>query len=152
MLRIIFISSVLIFFSIFRLPFEPERFDYDDFSDFCAMFRAAAYQPPKFPESIAEEQVAVQARLDALVQALMNEDVDAAVELCSKRKLYRKVFSSNREKLPELGAVLKKARLTSVSPYGSTKSRIGELSVDVGSCTFAIGVAKYYGLWFFEGL
>lgn len=113
----------------------------------------ASYTPPAVPETLEQEQPAVKARLNELSQALIEKNVDKAVELCVRKDFYKQIFLRHKDKLPSLGETIKKGQLTSVGAgYTSHGTRIGEISVDIGSTTFGITAIKSKGQWFFQDL
>jgi hypothetical protein len=55
--------------------------------------------------------------------------------------------------LPEVAKALKYAGLTMVGPgYSSYGIRCGEVSVNIGSHSYAVTVIKRNGKWFFQDL
>lgn len=105
--------------------------------------------------TLEEERPAVNARINALSQALINKDVEAAALLFSPgtREEHRKTLQAIQAKMPNIAEELKTAALIWVAPsndrYGQ---RGGEIAVDFASTTLHISVVKIDGEWFFETL
>ncbi len=110
-------------------------------------------KPTNSTPSLEEERPAVNAKINALSQALLNKDVEATVLLFTRKDEYRQMFQVNKEKMPLLAEALKSATLTDVGPgYTSYGVRIGELSVNLSSHTFSITIVKIKGEWFIQDL
>lgn len=113
----------------------------------------ASYTPPAVPETLEQERPVVQARVNELSQALTTGNVDKIVELCNEQDGYKEKFEANKENFPQMAESLKSARLTHLSDdYDSYGERVGQVTVDVGSKSFALPVVKINGQWFFQDL
>ena len=118
-----------------------------------AQHSSAPYAPTAVPETLEQEQPIVSSRLNELSQALIAKDANRASELCVNEDFYKQIFLRHRDRLPALGEAIKKGRLTSIGAgYTSHGSRIGEVSLKLGSDTFGITVIKDKGQWFFQDL
>ena len=112
-----------------------------------------SYTPPTIPETLEQERPFVKARINELVQALESKNIDKILELCDNQEGYRENFENNVQNLPKMADSLKTADLTMISPgYGRNGSRCGEVSVNMGSHSYAIPVVKRSGKWFFQDL
>ncbi|MEW6709258.1 MAG: hypothetical protein AB1403_05480 [Candidatus Riflebacteria bacterium] len=144
----------LLFFLILTVLTATGCRVFDWFSkDSTSQQNSSSYAPPLIPETLEQEQPVVKARLNELSQAFIDKDVDRAIKFCVKKDLYKQIFLRNKDRLPELGAAIKTGRLTSVGAgYSSSGTRIGEISVEIGSSTFGITIFKEKGEWFFQDL
>ncbi|GAB1351457.1 hypothetical protein MASR1M12_01870 [Erysipelotrichia bacterium] len=98
------------------------------------------------------EQEASRHRVNELLQALSIRDIDKIVELCNDqedRKSSRKtktIFLNGRDSQDSL-------RLTHLADgYDSYNERVGQITVDVGSKSYALPIVKINGKWFFQDL
>lgn len=127
---------------IFAL-FSNEEKNQNDFS----------YKPPSVPETLEQERPKVQAIINELCQALKNKNVDKIVELCNEQEGYREKFEQNKDNFSLMAESLKTARLTHLADgYCSYGERVGQITVDVGSRSFALPIVKIKGKWFFQDL
>jgi hypothetical protein len=114
---------------------------------------SASYTPPAVPETLEQERPIVQVRINELAQALTAGNVDKIVELCNEQDGYKEKFEANKENFPQMAESLKSARLTHLAAgYGSHGIRVGQITVDVGSKSFALPIVKIKGKWFFQDL
>lgn len=111
------------------------------------------YSPPATPETMEQEASEVLARVNELLQALLTRDIDKIVELCNDQEGYREKFEENKDNLPQMAESLKTARLTHLAAgYDSYNERVGQITVDVGSKSYALPIVKINGKWFFQDL
>lgn len=125
---------------------------FDFFSKDSPSSGSEPYTPPLVPESFEQERQAVQARINELSQALTAGNVDKIAELCNEQEGYREKFEKNKDNFPQMAESLKNARLKHLAGYGSHGIRVGQITVDVGSKSFALPVVKIRGKWFFQDL
>ncbi len=118
-----------------------------------AELETAKYSPPATPETMEQEASEVLARVNELLQALLTRDIDKIVELCNDQEGYREKFEENKDNLPQMAESLKTARLTHLAAsYDSYNERVGQITVDVGSKSYALPIVKINGKWFFQDL
>ncbi len=111
------------------------------------------YSPPATPETMEQEASEVLARVNELLQALSIRDIDKIVELCNDQEGYREKFEENKDNFPQMAETLKTARLTHLADgYDSYNERVGQITVDVGSKSYALPIVKIKGKWFFQDL
>ncbi len=111
------------------------------------------YLPPAIPETLEQESLSIKTRIEEICEALNNKDAERASKFCVQPEIYKKTFETNVDKMPLLGEVLKNAKLTSVGAgYTYFGGRSGGLTVQVGSETYTIGMAKLDGIWYFQDL
>lgn len=111
------------------------------------------YTSPKEPESFEQEKTAVKSRIDELFQALIDKNVEKVFELCDQQDGYREKFEENKENFQKMAESLKSAKLTHLAAdYDSSGERIGQITVGIGSKTFALPIVKIKGKWFFQDL
>ncbi|GEM_PF-3262407 len=114
---------------------------------------SAPYAPPAVPETLEQERPVVQARVNELSQALTAGNVDKIFELCNEQDGYKEKFEANKENFPQMAESLKSAKLTHLADdYDSYGERVGQITVDVGSKSFALPIVKINGQWFFQDL
>lgn len=113
----------------------------------------AKYSPPATPETMEQEAFEVLARVNELLQALSIRDIDKIVELCNDQEGYREKFEENKDNFPQMAETLKTARLTHLADgYDSYNERVGQITVDIGSKSYALPIVKINGKWFFQDL
>ena len=118
-----------------------------------AELETAKYSPPATPKTMEQEASEVLARVNELLQALLTRDIDKIVELCNDQEGYREKFEENKDNLPQMAESLKTARLTHLAAgYDSYNERVGQITVDVGSKSYALPIVKINGKWFFQDL
>lgn len=111
------------------------------------------YSPPATPETMEQEASEVLARVNELLQALSIRDIDKIVELCNDQEGYREKFEENKDNFPQMAETLKTARLTHLADgYDGYNERVGQITVDVGSKSYALPIVKINGKWFFQDL
>jgi hypothetical protein len=87
-----------------------------------------------------------------LAQALASSDATAAAAVFHSynRASYQKVLAANPTAMPKLAAALKSKTLTMLGQeYGGSgmRPRRAEVTVQVGTLTYAVGLIKENGQW-----
>lgn len=145
-----------LFFTILLVLFTTTGcrvFDWFSSENSASQQSGSSYTPPLVPETLEQERPVVQARVNELSQALVVGNVDKIFELCNAQDGYKEKFEANRENFPQMAESLKSARLTHLADgYGRYGIRVGQITVDVGSKSFALPIVKIEGKWFFQDI
>lgn len=128
---------------------------FDFFSKGATTQTAAPYKPPARIETLEEELPAVNARINALSQALKAKDIEKTVLLFSpaSRHERRQRLHTIQNEMPQIGEDLKTATLADIaSGYTQFGVRTGSIKVQAYGRIFEINIVKINGEWYFQNL
>ena len=109
------------------------------------------YKIPQKPESLEQERPVVSEMLNGFIKALASKDIDKALEFCSRKTEYKKLFTDHPELMIYLSEALKNFSLDSVGPgYTQYGCRIGGGCVKYQGKSFHLNLVKINGKWLIQ--
>lgn len=104
---------------------------------------------PLQPKDIKAEEAKINKLLDQLCTALTAKDIEGSLTYFheGEKEKYRKVLSAYVDRLPEMAADLKKAKISSLSFETASHNRTAEYLVPAGSHSVPIRFIYVDGQW-----